>query len=307
MSKPSFEALLPWTTLSVAPINSIALISISNGRVPFPDTWHSTATSNEGLNSLCNCLTQVHRLKWPSAKYKVPIPASSQIWVRPLMPPRSHHKDHPSPARPSDDYCCVSLQCPPGPSSPLCSLDQLPGFHEGVGHGQSLSTQPTLQISVEVPVGFLTSPQMSVICHLLLCQLQPPFHRAKRTIQKSFPYSMPPRATWYCHHVFLAVLHTASSSQSGWIRQEESIRMLYSILPWLCNTFFSQAISNLEIFWDLCMALREVSSSPQVLSFGTKCLRHNSRRPGLAFSLCLLCCCFHLLTCWTSKSILSHS
>lgn len=82
------------------------------------------------------------------------------------MPPRSHHKDHPSPAKPSDDYCCVSLQCPPGPSPPLCSLDQLPGFHEGVGNGPSPSTQPALQISVEVLVGFLTSPEMSVSCHL---------------------------------------------------------------------------------------------------------------------------------------------
>lgn len=102
ISKPSFEAILPWTTLSIVLINSVALICIGDGRVPFPDTWHSTASSNDGLNSLCNCLTQVHRLEWPSAKYKLPISASYQNWARPLIPPRSHHRDHP--------YLCQTQQ-----------------------------------------------------------------------------------------------------------------------------------------------------------------------------------------------------
>lgn len=96
ISKPGFEALLPWTTLSVVLINSIVLICIGDGRMSFPDTWHSTATSNDGLNSLCNCLTRAHRLEWPSAKYKLPISASYQNRARQLIPPRSHHKDHPS-------------------------------------------------------------------------------------------------------------------------------------------------------------------------------------------------------------------
>jgi len=148
---------------------------------------------------------------------------------------------------------------------------------------------------------------MSISCHLLPHQLQPPFCRAKATVQRSFLCSMPPRAAWRMQQVFVDVLLAASSSRAGWIRHEES--HLNAVLrPTLIVQYFvSQAVSNLEIFWDLCVAWREVSSSPRVLSFSTKCLRHNSRRPGLAFSLCLLCCCFHLLTCWTSKSILSAS